>query len=437
MTTDLELAFKTITRKAAQHSEAFDYYDGVHPLVYANERLREIFQGVQVRFTENWCSVVIDSVKDRIQLSGFSGPAGLEELLGKIYEINQLNLESDDLHEAGLVTGEAYLIVWPNDDNFPEMYYNDPRLVHAFYDAANPRVMRMAAKMWLANDEAYRMTLYYPDRLEYYRTSQKAANVTSAAAFKVDNELGEQARNPYDRIPVFHFQLKKRRIQGDLMDVIPIQNGINKLLTDMMVAAEYGAFRQRWIISNADTTQLKNAPNEIWSIPAGDGVGQQTQVGDFSPTDLNNYLNAVDKLAGDIAKITRTPKHYFYTQGGDPSGEALMALEAPLNRKVQDRIERFEPVWVQAIAFALQITGQKVNTKDLTAIYKPVATIQPRTEAEIRSLDRTAGIPLITLLRRAGWTDTELTQLEEDLEAEKATSDKLGDRLLGAFDRGQ
>ena len=46
--------------------------------------------------------------------------------------------------------------------------------------------------------------------------------------------------------------------------MIPLQNAINKLVTDLMVAAEYGAFMQRWIISNADTSSLKNAPNEIW-----------------------------------------------------------------------------------------------------------------------------------------------------------------------------
>jgi adenylate cyclase len=61
----------------------------------------------------------------------------------------------------------------------------------------------------------------------------------------------------------------------------------------------------------------------------------QRATGERSPLDrttLANALTAIDKMASTIAIITRTPKHYFYSQGGDPSSEALIAMEAPLNQ---------------------------------------------------------------------------------------------------------
>jgi hypothetical protein len=435
---DIKLAYETIISKRHQHDEAFAYYDGNQPLVYANDRLRDIFKGQQVRFTENWCALVIDAVKERIQIGDVVTPDGLEDLIHQIWEENHLGIVSDDVHEAALITGEAYLIIWPDaDTGNVEIYYNDPRLCHAFYDPEHPRRMRMAAKMWVdEDDECYRMILYYPDHLEYYRTKQKAVNVGTWEAFVPDDtEYPDgKAINPFGRIPVFHFKIRERFLRGDLYDVIPIQNGINKLLTDMMVAAEYGAFRQRWIISNADVSVLKNAPNEIWHIPAGDGMGQQSQVGEFSPTDLNNYLDAVERLAADISRITRVPLHYFYSKGGYPSGEALLAMESPLNFKVRDRIERFEPVWRDAIAFAMRIAGADVESRDVVINWLSIQTMQPETEAKVRLMDIQAGIPLEVSLKRSGWTQAEIEDLRE---AKQASSLDLGEQILTAFDRGQ
>lgn len=432
MTEDLKLAYDTIIYKQGDYTDCWKYYLGEHPLVYANDRLKEVFAGVQIKFIQNWCSVVVDSIKERLNLAGISVPDEIQPSMDALWDANEMGLGSDDLHEAALVCGEAFLIIWPDDDGQVEIYYNDPRMCHVFYEASRPRVVRFAAKLWQDDAGLARMTLYYPDRLEYYASASKLDSVTNASAFLPDPEL-PVADNPYGVVPVFRFVSRRQGI-GELQDVIPIQNGINKLLTDMMVAAEYGAFRQRWIISNSDVNDLRNAPNEIWSIPAGDGIGQMTQVGEFSATDLRNYLDSINQLALSIAEITRLPKHYFYAQGGDPSGEALIAMEAPLNRKIENRIERYTAAWKKAMAFALQVSGITVAPADIEPVYQAAETIQPRTQAEIRLLDIQAGIPLRTALQREGWSDQEI---DEMIAEEKTSGPELGERLLTAFDRDQ
>jgi hypothetical protein len=427
---DRQLAYEAIRAKYQNHTDCFDYYDGDQPIVFASAKLAEIFKS-SVKFTENWCSVVIDSVKERIELKGFQVPDGADESLSEIWNRNLLDLESDDLHEAALVTGEAYLIVQQSDDGV-DMFYNDPRLCHVFYESDNPRKKRMAAKMWVGDDDKYHLTLYYPDRFEFYISQNDSDNVTESSTFKPTEE-GVVA-NVDGVIPVFHYSLSKRVVKSDLADVIPLQNAINKILTDMMVVGDYGSFPQRYIISNAEVGKLKNAPNEIWAIPPGDGIGQQTSVGQFQAADLGNYLRSMNQLAGDISRITRTPKHYFFSEGGDPSGEALIAMEAPLNRKVQDRIERFEPVWKEAMSYALHLSGHEVDVADITALWETVETVQPRTEAEIRSFEVNAGIPLITVLRGEGWSDEQIAQLLQDQKLARAL---MADTLLGQFEKGQ
>lgn len=423
MATDLERAYKALNAKTNTYKTLWQYYDGDHPLVYTNKRLEEIFAGLDAKFIENWCAVVVDSIADRVILSGFTaGDDGTTQKLDALWDSVELNLEADDAHLCTFVTGEAFLIVWPDEDNQIQAYYNDSRLCHVFYDAENPRKKSFATKWWDDVNGYRRLTLYYPDRLEYYVSNKKAENISSAKAFQLDEKM-PTAENPYKEIPVFHFRTERRTIKSELDNAIPLQNGINKLLLDMMVAAEYGAFRQKWVISNAQNLgKLKNAPNEIWDLPSGDGVGQQTQVGEFSATDLSNYLEAIDKLAQAIGIITRTPKHYFFAQGGDPSGEALIAMEAPLNKKAQDRIARLTSTWRKVAAFALQVQGVAVPETTITPVFEKPETVQPRTQAETREIGARTGIPLTTLLRDEGWSEEQLRQMEDDKAQEQAAA---------------
>lgn len=434
--TDLQRAHKALSSKRQGYTDLWAYYDGKQPTVYTSKRLKEIFKDLDATFNENWCSVVIDCATDRINLEGFAvaGAGETGAKLTTLFQELQLGLEADDVHEAALVTGEAFLIVWrEEDDTAPQAYYNDPRLCHVFYDPENPRKKSFAAKWWVDQQLKTRLTLYYSDRLEYYISRGKTDAPSSANAFMPFPEE-ETADNPFGEIPVFHFRPERRTIKGDLANVVPLQNGINKLMADMMVAAEYGAFKQRYVISNADTSQLQNAPNLVWSIPAGDGVGQQSQVGEFEATDLENYLKAIDSLAAAAAIISRTPKHYLFEQAGTPSGEALIAMEAPLNKRVQNHIDRFTITWREVAAFLLKLSGAgEVSPVSIEPRFTRPETIQPETEAGIRKANVDSGVPLVTALRWEGKTQAEIDQMIKDkAEDRKASQAGLARALLDA-----
>jgi len=440
--TDLERAYKALTTKSVDYARYWAYYNGDHPLRYSTERLERLFDNIHTRFVQNWCSIVVDAGLDRLNLVRFdvAGDDVAEKRLNELWQSTELELDENDAHTAALVCGEAYIVVWPDEDNEIQAYYHDPRMVHLFYEDANPRRKRFAAKWWVDSENSRRyLTLYYADRLEYYVSRGKSENVSSANAFEPADV--PVAPNPYGEVPVFHLRRERRAIVSELANAITLQDAINKLLADMMVAAEFGAFRQRYVISQADPGQLKNAPNEIWALPAGDGTGQATSVGEFEQTNLGVYLQAIDNLATSIAIITRTPKHYLYGQGGDPSGEALIAMEAPLNRKVQGYIERFTAVWREVAAFLLRLGDVAVNPMDITPVFEPVETVQPLTESMIRQSMVGAGIPLVTALRSEGWTDAEMEQLAADRAEERvAQANSLALAMLEQqrrFDQGQ
>lgn len=429
--TDKELAFEALRRKGERYSRLWDYYDGSQPTAYTTTRLRELFKGIDPVFTENWCEVVVRTTLARLHLEALgANDEAAAATLARIWDEYLGDLMSTELHEAVLVTGEGFIIAW-RDERGLQVAHNDPRLCHVFYEPDSPTAKRCAAKWWVAEDETLRMVLYYPDRLEYYRSTNKADQVSSASELQ---PWQETAVNPFGVVPVFHFRRTRRLAKGELQNVVPIQNAINKLAADMMVAAEYGAFKQRWIISQTDAQgKLRNAPNEIWSLPAGDGQGQPTTVGEFSTTELSNYLNAIDNLANTLAVISATPKHYMF-RGSVPSGEALMIEEAPLVSKVQAYQRALIPEWQIMGALLLFLAdGRQVPAEDITPKYAEAAFMQPRSRAEITQIRIASGVPLESALRLEGFSEAEVEEILAAREAEEARRQQtLGQAMLAA-----
>ena len=128
MNKDLYEAYDHFKKVYPRYSALFDYYDGNQPLRYTTERLREAFDQRDVKFRQNWCAVVVNSVLDRLELFGWSaGDERVSEMLAEVWTRTGLALESNEVHETALITGESYLIGWKEDGGDLEFYYNDPR----------------------------------------------------------------------------------------------------------------------------------------------------------------------------------------------------------------------------------------------------------------------------------------------------------------------
>lgn len=422
---DIDRAFKTIGAKRAGIDLLYKYYNGPQPLKYSTQRLREAFDNLLAHFEINWASVVVDSTLDRLGITGFDAHnAGANDKLSAMFDNIHIDVEAARAHEAALVATEGYIIAWKGDAG-TELYFNDPRMCEVFFSSEHPKQKTFAAKWFLLDDGRQEMTLYYPDRIEHWQTQKPQKEVRSARVFKFVN----QDTNVYGIIPVFCLQSP-----GELEKVISLQDAINKLFSDMMVSAEFGAFVQRYVISQTDPGNLKNGPNQVWWIPSGDGAGQAATVGQFIPTSLTGYLDAMDKLANAIAIITHTPKHYLMTTGANLSGEALLAMENPLVRKVKTRRRTLSAVWQDIASFLLLLEGEKIPPATITVNWERSESVQPKTEAETRKLDLDAGIALRVLLKREGWTDKEIEENDKAKAEEKNnTSGDIGTALASAI----
>jgi len=437
-TGDLAVAVNGLHNKQARITTLWDYYRGRHQLKWSLAKLQEVFQNQQVSFVQNWVYVVIASVLERIELVRFdTDKEASTQLLEDMFTDLDGQLEAEAVHEEVLVAGEAFLVAGRDPDDNIELYHNDAKNMLAVYDVERPRQMNFAAKWWAGTGDTIRLNLYYPDKVMYYIKKGKlseAGGSTKGWAPYVSPETGEgEAVHDFTGIPVFHFRRDKKGIP-EALNILPVQDAVNKLTADMMVCAEFAAFPQRWIISNAENDgKVPYGSFSTLEIPAGDGESQGSAAGTFPAADLGNFLKAIESNAHAIAIISRTPKHYFLAQGGAPSGEALLAMEAPLVKKVGKVISNMLPTWKAVAMFLLED-----DNITITPVYTNPATVLPVTESGNRKTDVEAGIPLVTSLRMAGWTQAQLAAMAEDAGAvddtgegdnTKVTSPKEGQGL--------
>lgn len=437
MKSDLERAFDALKGKRADYDLLWKYYDGDQPLKYSTQRLKETFRSINVRFTENWCSTVVETIQERLVLKGLSlADKSRKKRLNEIWMENDISLEASDALEAMLVCGEAFILCW-KDEAGMDVYFNDPRMCHVFCDPEKPKVKTLAAKWWAGDNGIHYLTLYYPDRLEYYATESESETWPDEyGAFKPyspEGSGGSSVENTYGVVPVFQLRTTRRGNGSILKNVTPLQDAINKLLADMMISAEFGAWKQRYVISNSSTKNLKNAPNEIWSIPAGDGISQGTSVGEFSETNLDNFLKAIDDLANRVATLTRIPKQYLFSIGSEVSGDALIAMEAPLVKKAEHLQEVLEEPWQELGALMLTMDGMATEKEEILPIWEPPASQQPFTEIQEIQMGVAAGIPLVSMLRRKGWTEEQINQVLKDQEEEKKRTKTTAQALLNSL----
>jgi hypothetical protein len=422
-TSDITTAFNTIRDKRARLDLLFNYLDGPQPLKYSTYKLAEVFDNLNAHFELNWCAPIVDAVLDRLELTGFNTKdATANQKFSALFDKLHLDTEADKVHRAALATSQGYIIAWKEEDNEIVAYYNDPRICAVFYDPAKPRKKQMAAKWFDMEDGKQEITLYYPDRIEHWQSQKSNTPLDKASGFSyVTHEA-----NPYGVIPVF--ELKSI---SEFEIIITEQNAVNKLFADMMVASEYSVAPMRWMIGQIDPGDIKNGANLWFWLPAGDGQGQPTSVGQFDAPGLKNFMEGIDFFSEKIFTQTRTPKNYLMSSSGaNLSGEALLAMEAPLIKKCKKRQTLFGAQWQDIAAFLFLLDGVTIAPSDISPVWARIESVQPYTEAQTMQLMINTGVPLITYLRRVGWTEAELEQLATDVGLQKKAQTTLAQATL-------
>ena len=443
---DLKWGLDAIRARQLDYALTNDYYYGRHKLAFATDKFRNAFGSLLKAFADNLCAVVVDTVADRLQVTGFASEDGAEsvsETATAIWRLNRMDRRSGETHVEALRAGDAFVIVWPDAQNMPRLYSQAAHLCAVEYDDDTPGQIVRAAKLWRDTLQRWRLTLYYPDRIEKYATPPTTSTDFPSSAgkfqqFWTDGETWPLV-NPYGRVPMFHFANNAPTGalgRSELADVIPLQDGLNKSVTDMLVAMEFAALPQRWVTGlEVEIDETTGKPktlfvpgvDRIWSVAAPDA-----RFGQFDPAHLDQFVSVQEAFRVEIARVSRTPLHHLMpTTSAFPSGEAMKTAEQPLLAKVRDRQLAWGNVWEDVMQFALSMGGAAVA--GLTCNWLDPAPRNERTLVETLLLKKQLGVSDNQLLREAGYTEEQITTFATERAVQQQA---LGEQLLTAFDRG-
>lgn len=424
------------------------YYSGRHPLAFATPKYRATFGRLFREWSDNWCPVVVDATAERLAIDGFR--FGDEEDSDKdvqtIWQRSYLDADSVlAMHEA-VLHGEAAAIVEPpsGGDPFPRITVEHPSQVIVARAAGDRRKRAAALKAWLEDDGFIYATVYLADAVYKFRSSKSIADglrgVEPASIAWIERP-GERHRVPhrFGVVPVVPLRNNPSMLGGgrsDLDPVVPIQNAVNKLATDMLVASEYAAFPQRWATGIEIPTDDDGTPIEtdtflsfigrVWAVE-----DENAQFGSFQVSDLRPYIGAIEMLIQHLAAQTRTPPHYLLGQSGAfPSGESLKATETGLVAKVKGRQLHFGEGWEEVVRLALIATGsadarKKAEARDTETIWRDP---ESRTMGEVTDSAlklKELEVPHKALWERIGASQVEIRRWDAQRQAEALAQEAL------------
>ena len=424
-----------------------DYYDGDQLLSYGTERFKDTFGDSFDGLVSNWCAPVVDAVLDKLEVIGIKIP-GAETFATVIFDAlqrNDFDAEQEELHEGVLVESRAYAIIWPDDELGARFDWQPAQNVRIKYADDDDRIPVWAMKRWVTSSGVVRINLYFADRIEKWRGTDEPSNrsrsfipealpnsglerfIVPDEPWPLPNLIGE--------VPVVEFNNRKG---SEIKGVIPLQDGVNYLLTSGFGAAEFNAMTQKVMMTNVDEPVggWSNHPGRVWHLPdALDAEGKpiKSSIGEFSATDLGPYRSYIEMILQHIALTTKTPVRMFFQsdrggRGDAPSGDALRVEDQPLIDKAQSKQKRLGNSWYKVVRLMA-----KAMTRDSTLVLPPGEVIWQDLQSDYRSALLEDAVQMMELripyefiITKLGLNPDEVKLLEElgpeEVEAEEVAA---------------
>lgn len=420
-----------------------DYYFGHHRLTFATQKFLNAFGPLVQAFADNLCGTVVDAVADRLEIEGFAAESGdttLTDTAWKLWLANRMDRRAGEAHQEALIAGDAFVVVWPGADNAPVLYPNRADSMTVSYDQETPGKIVTAAKLWLVGNRA-RMNMYYPDRIEKYVTAGTVQGLPDTAKGMVEYVVpGEPwpLPNPYGAVPVFHLANNAATGQmgrSELADILPLQDALNKTNADRLVAAEFMALPQRYMIGIEPTIDPDTGRPIPMFVPGADRIWQtgapDAKFGQFDAAELSQLREESADWRLEICRVSGVPLHYLMLQTGDfPSGEAQRAAETRFLKKVEDRQGAFGTAWQDIINFAMQVAGFTDAT--LRPVWKDPAPHSELEHVKAILIRQQIGVSLQQCMRELGYGEVDIERMmAEKAEAIQTPSAQFLDALSG------
>ncbi|MFE3579406.1 phage portal protein [Streptomyces vinaceus] len=422
-----------LASRSGRYKRFGEYYDGKHQkMLFSQSKYRTEFAHVFDRWNDNFCGLIIDSVNERMFIDGFrlSKEPAEDDLAREIWQRNRMDSESNSAHLDAMIQGAAYAVVWGDEDGKAVISVESAEHVVVQYKPGSRHEIEAAAKFYVDDWGRQFCTLWLAKAV--YVGNWKIGGYT------ID---GPAKPNPLGVVPVVPIQNRTRLVgepMSDLATVIPIQDAINKTVSDSLVASEYAAWPQRYVTGLEIQEDENGNPIEPFKVAVDKLLQAEdpaASFGQFEAANLSNYVDLVDMLTMHMASIARVPFHYMLKGGQPPSGDAITSAEAGLVSKTRERMLHFGESWERVMRLAIAVE----NGGELREEYEAAEVIwrDPENRTEAQHIDallklQQLNVPKQQLWQDAGYTPSQIARFDQLLEEEAKTEMERADKYQTA-----
>lgn len=408
MATELEKTRDRLLSKLTTETrrlELYDmYYEGEQPLRFIAQALEDEMGARLTKVVLNWPRYAVGAYDDRLDVRGFRYPGEekSDEDLWAIWQENDGELISQQIHEEALALGRSYAIVGEGDDEeVPLITAESPfDCIHEL----NPRTHEVenGLKKWTDLDGNRWTTVYQPGgRQTWWRPARRGSwmldderedggyvetdyGLPQLVPFVNQHRTLGRARSRYNRFD-------QRLGRAEFHDIISIADAANKMATDMMISGEYHAMPRRWAfgLKEEDFVDENDNPVSAWSQVASRlwaNENKDVKVGQFKEADLKNFHDTI-KLLGQLAgQLLALPPDYLGFQGDNPpSADGIRAAEARLVKRAERKQTGFGNRHERVQRLVLAVRGQDDDSekaKRIETLWRSAATPTKAQEAD-------------------------------------------------------
>lgn len=436
MTTELlTQLIQRLNEPAHRYAELDRYYAGKQPLAFLSPEAKVALGNRFGRIASNIPRLSVTSLAERLRIVGFSDAA-----LWGDWIRNDLDQLSSAAHREALLLGDSYIIVWADRFGRPQVTVESAKQVAVLTDPGSRHVVA-AVKRWedIPKRKTYAV-MYEPDQITRLQADQ--AGAAAANGFKTVEVIA----NPLGVVPVVN--LRNRDIlyadfehpgswefdrgRSEIDDLIPLVDGLNKTLADMLVASEYAARPRRW----ATGIELEERPvldedgnpivvdgepltEAVNPIPEGNRAmiseSDAAKFGQLPGADLTGYENAVNVLLAQIMAVSALPAHYVGIMHDNPaSADAIRSAEASLTARAEARQQMFGRSWEQVAKLMIAVRDGRdpALIDDIRVQWADAATRSTAQEADAVVKLYAAGLlPARYALSKLGYSDDEIGKI--------------------------
>ena len=319
-----------------------------------DEKASRVFRRILGLSRTNLTGLIIDATAERMAIQGFRFGEDPEADADAwdLWQASDMDLESELLIGEALTTGRSFVLAEPpqSGDKWPRLYPEDADQMIVAYTPGRRNERRAAWKEWIDEWTGDLFgTLYLPNGLIKLRAPSTTAGVEvgqMVPRWELRDPNVESEKNPFGQVPVWELRnrpgLRTNEVRSEIEDVKDDQDACNHIALNALMAAEYGAFKQKWatgiVVGRDPVTGDAIEPfnvgiNRLFALE-----NENARMGDFDATDLKPYIELYESRVKHMSAVTRTPAIMLLGSMINLSAEALALSVSGLVQKVKRKM---------------------------------------------------------------------------------------------------